>query len=753
EQNYIELQNDKQGLILSKTKLSNSISRNYFENLMLGNQLEEIESNSFDYQSSKFLKVMFEGATINEFNMSLFLESLKKIFPPKYFEVIEKRWYSIQSYYVGDFDKSLELLKEALTLAEAEERQIDEWLIQDILIDLRNRENRIANYRNTYLVETLGQRGLNEREGKLYYPVLDRSEKNLLEWIEHERQTTDMQSYNSWRSYGDLSMVTDYIADFFTQAMMFGSLTHLTRTYILIQRLTYQFARTVEDWPSCLLLLKTTILNLNYKEASNVFKDFPDMMKQMNSEDARSVYEFSNNAKPELDKFSANLIAMSQIGYYLSDEAFGIYWKSLQQKIDKWNRNEESVVSMQSLIFKCLKSIGERIDDNYLVEFGISILSSSKRRYHSDTLALLSMESIHYDNVKTDISNRLVDVLIDYAKEYNDSNDNKRIRYLFVRVSTMDKNHNIKMEEFLKETWVDFYTVDYAFEKQLDKRTGKLLLEKYIRVIDSRNATQGIDGVIHGYATDPYYSSKIVLKTTKESIDKSTLSRLLTVSLNTILAETQTIEAKVSAYCLVIFLAKDRQDIMELEQNADLISKVINYKNYERAKETMSSYLDNTSLILCHMLFLETFKKNRYTKIVEVLALFNNPGRQVEGCKVIIDFLHNTEKISIRPALVSLFLQSTLLWANSSNISVRAYNALLQLELFKLKTYRKIIGQRLYESMEFDSAFVKSRIVNNIRKIGSIDVKLAEKIKTKAIEDSHFVIRKIVSSEQLKLFK
>ncbi|MGJ0918398.1 hypothetical protein ACR77M_22185 [Enterococcus avium] len=747
--NYTNLQNDETKLILSKNKLSNSISRNYFENLILGNQLEEIESNPnpFDYQSAKFLQVMFEGATIHDFNMNLFIESLKKIFPPKYFEIIEKRWYSIQSYYIGDFEGSLELLKEALALAEAEESQIDEWIVQDILIDLRNRENKIAQYKNEVLFETIGQKGLDEREGKLYYPILDRSEKNLLEWIEHERQTDEMQSYNSWRTYGDLSRITNYIADFFTLAMMFGSLTHLTRTYMLIQRLTYQFARTIKDWPSCLLLLKTTILNLNYKEASKIFSNFPDMMKQMNARDAKSIYNFSNNAKPEPDKFSANLIAMSQIGYYLSNEDFEHYWKSLQKRIDEWNNDEKSIVSMQSLIFKCLKDIGERIDGNYIVEFGISILESKKRRYHRETLELLSMNGIHYESLKTDTSNKLIDVLIKYAEDSNDSNDHKAIRYLFVRLSTMDSDHKVKMEEFLKEAWPDFFAVDYMFEKKLDRKTGELLLEKFINSIDSRNSSQGINGVIHGYATDPYESSKNVLKATKENIDESILCRLLTVTVDTILVENQTIEAKVSAYRLVIFIAKDRQDIIKLDRNAEMISKLINYKNYERAKETMSSYLDNTSLILCHMLLLETFGKNRYTELVEVLALFNEPRRQVEGCKVILDFLHNIEGVSIRPALVSLFIQSSLLWANSSNISVRANNALLQVKLYELRTYRRMIGQKLYEIVEFDSAIVKSRIVSSMEKIDVIDPKLAQKIRTKATEDSHFVIRKIVNDK------
>ena len=78
-------------------------------------------------------------------------------------------------------------MKEALALAEDNNGKVAEWLIQDILIDLRNRENNIAETKNQYLRKTEGQKGLDNRQEKLYYPLIDRNEKNLLEWIEKER--------------------------------------------------------------------------------------------------------------------------------------------------------------------------------------------------------------------------------------------------------------------------------------------------------------------------------------------------------------------------------------------------------------------------------------------------------------------------------------------------------------------------------------------------------------------------------------
>lgn len=71
-------------------------------------------------------------------------------------------------------------MKEALALAEDNNGKVAEWLIQDILIDLRNRENNIAETKNQYLRKTEGQKGLDNRQEKLYYPLIDRNEKIYL---------------------------------------------------------------------------------------------------------------------------------------------------------------------------------------------------------------------------------------------------------------------------------------------------------------------------------------------------------------------------------------------------------------------------------------------------------------------------------------------------------------------------------------------------------------------------------------------
>ncbi|RPA55536.1 hypothetical protein EF384_09425 [Aerococcus agrisoli] len=351
----VQMKNPNNNVVLEKEKLVNELCRNYFSNYLFNKKQQQISKKDFDYYCSRYLLTMFENTTIEEFNMNLFLESLSKVLPTPYFEIVEKRWISNQKYYLEDYDASIELLKEALTLAEKKQSEIDEWLVQDILIDLRNREKSIAETKNQYIVKSEGQACLDSRKVKIYYPIIDRNEKNLFEWLEKDRQKSEMQSYSTWSSYGDLSFLSDYIADIYYQAMMFGSLTYINRVYYLIQNLTYHLSLFSDYWPWVMTLLNSTIINLDRKKTTQVMHNFGNLLERMNSEEARKIFQFSNNAMPQHNKFSANLIAMSEVGYYLSDEDFENYWDMLKIQINAWVKEENSMVSLQPYIFQCLK--------------------------------------------------------------------------------------------------------------------------------------------------------------------------------------------------------------------------------------------------------------------------------------------------------------------------------------------------------------------------------------------------------------
>lgn len=747
---------ERKSQYLRKEELVFDHTRFYFANLVLNfnSKINDIDpnndidpkndidtNNDFDLNITTFLNVIFKGDDIRSFNTNLLIESISDKLPIDFTKIIEKRWRSIEQYYLGNYDRSLAILKSALDLAKDEKSQIPDWLIQDILIDLRNREIQVGKYNNNWFIETQGQKELDERQTKLYYPLIDRYEKSLFEWIEDERQKNDMLPYNTQLFYGDLSSVVNYIADSFSQAALFGSFTQMSRTYSLIQKFSYQLAKTVGDWKSLMLFLKMTLISLSYDRFSQAFKEFPEIMSKISSQDAQEIYEFSSNGITEYDEFAARLIAMSQVGYYLNETDFTKFWSDLRSKIKLWLDSEQSVVMLQTYIFNCLKSIHHRIGDDYLVKFLTNILQSNSKRYYGPALDMLAELRIDYSIIPITQTNSLIDVM-NAVLESNQGKDNElNIRTILSSLKNMDIKHATILNNILKLRWPDFYRNEYQFQKDLSSNSAIQLINQTVASIKHRNVQQGENGLTYVLSNRIFTNLQVIISSSNTKIKVEILSQIFLVLCETIFSKTQTIEDKVAAYRLAIFIVKDRPELVDIE--ADSISKINKYKEFESHNQSFSSPIDQTVLKLSHYLFLESVGKNKYQQLVEILSKMNTPARQIQSCEILVDFIHNTEKIHIRPTIIGLILQNSLMWANSKNVDVKIQNIIIQVKLFRFKIYRTILSQSLIDAIQNDSAFVKSHILQNIDQVKIYDSRVAESLLVIANKDVNYIVRSL----------
>ena len=206
----------------------------------------------------------------------------------------------------------------------------------------------------------------------------------------------------------------------------------------------------------------------------------------------------------------------------------------------------------------------------------------------------------------------------------------------------MDIQHVELLENFIQVEWADFYSTEYQFEKKGTVDSEMNLLNRLIDDINKRNEIQGKNGTFSLYGSDPYLYIMGILRASENNIDESILNKLIVCVAGTILSKNQTINEKVSAYKVIIYLLKCYPELMEC--NDVLLKKIVKMKDYDQANETMISHIDNIVSSLCHFLFLETLGMNKYKEIVEILSFFGNPGRQIEACKVLKVFLTNHEK-------------------------------------------------------------------------------------------------------------
>lgn len=124
----------------------------YFTKLILDLSYDEVKkTGNIDQLCVDFLPVLFEGANINAANLNSLLSEIEKHQTSQHFTVTKKRYEAIKAYYSGDQETCISKLDEALQIAK--QNCSSEWLIKDILIDLRNQDMFLQKSRNTYLIE------------------------------------------------------------------------------------------------------------------------------------------------------------------------------------------------------------------------------------------------------------------------------------------------------------------------------------------------------------------------------------------------------------------------------------------------------------------------------------------------------------------------------------------------------------------------------------------------------------------------
>ncbi|MCA9766929.1 MAG: hypothetical protein KC455_10995 [Carnobacterium sp.] len=728
-----------------KTLLKNDLCKQYLASLIFNtDKAMEEEKNNLDYYCSLFLPILFENKNIEGFNFSLFLEELKKSLPPTYFNIVSIRWTAIREHYHGNIDKSISKLTEAYNLSQ--ENNIDQWFVQDILIDLRNEIILKHQIRNEISNKNFGQEELNKKQEKLYYPVVDRNEKNFLEWIEKERQKEEIRSSNSHHFYGDLTSLSDNIANIFFQSMIFGSFTHLTRIYSHIQKLTYQLCSFTDNWPWFMSTLKNSIMELDIKKVPQITEHFELLLEKMNSEDALEIYDYSSNYPLDYHKFKANLLAMSEIGYYLSKEDFEIKWKNLKIRIDDWLDETNSSVNLMFPIFNCLNKISERLPNSYLINLSLNILSSEKKRYHESAMKLM-IKSIDFSSTSEEENKRVITMLINLIKRKDAIMDNSNyIEQLCFSLGLTDTPCKDELEIVLKKEWPIFYENEYLVETTKENYVNEMFLQKQITIIKSRNKEQGKDGKYSFYSNSPLFSSKFVISNSDEAIDQTILDELLCATTQTILSTQQLVEEKFNAYQLLIQLYQYDDSIFE--RNSSEVEKIFKLSDTTESYDHITSNINKNLITFAHNLLSVCLGNDKYYEILSELSTYNDDNSKIAACKLIENFSNNNYHSEIPSEIETLLFQYCLIWNNTSSFQVRRHTIKILILFLKFNKFVPLINQQFINLMTNDNAYIKSYLAHSAKKIEYYDKKTGDFILNTALKDNNYVIRKIAKIQQ-----
>ena len=696
--------------LIEKSIITNTDKcKQYFSKMFCPNFYKESIKNSseIDEWASKFLTVLFEHKSIAEFNLSMFLNELKKFHNEEIFDIVSKRWEAIQLYYIGKLKECVEKLEETLVLAK--EKNISDWLIKDILIDIRNYRQELFDMENKIVVDPASEE-INSSKFSLFYPIMDRIKYNLFENIAEETLKEDLKSPHTM-TLGYTITQTDMISDCYIVALFYGSLTHINLLHQLIKMLSFRFVKQFDNWNFRTLLLKQTIIGGNSKEVEGIQQICPDLLTKLDNKEANEIYDYCNCITIEHKQFKRKLQAMSIVGYFLDDESFDRHFSDLNTKINEWLETESPIFSIAEYIFNCLNKISHRVDMNYIANICIKFIEKNYSRWFTNVFKLISTK-IDISKLNKDIAKNLIKC-IETVLNYPNLIDS-HLKEVLISFRVQDKSLTNKLDLLIKDKLPEFYEKTYKLETTVEKEEDIEFVKKYLSEIKHQNDMQGQNGIYYGFASFPHDTIRNILLLKKINVSDDLVDDIIQASCDTILSENQSIKTKCDAFDLILFLIQ--RSPVSIERNQDCLEQI-------KQSETLILTCPNVSmdfniteiaLIFSYNLLLTYLDKKNYVKIFEIIPyISDNVATQIQICKTTEKFLENDKKMTINTNLESIILQNVISWLTSNNLDIRWHCVKILFLLLRNDSLKDIINFQLSKLIDNDNCYIKNLIQNS----------------------------------------
>ncbi|WMM26036.1 hypothetical protein RBU61_05005 [Tissierella sp. MB52-C2] len=721
----------------------------YFTKLILELSNDEVKkTGNIDQLCAAFLPVLFEGATVNEYNLSSLLLEIEKHQTSQHFTVTKKRYEAIKEYYSGNQEACINKLDEALQIAK--QNCLPEWLIKDILIDLRNQDMFLQESRNTYSLKPKYQNELDNSQSLLYYPLLDRLDSNYYEGIiqqdiRYKTETPGTVTYGHGLGAHIKSLTGIYVL-----AMYNGSLTHLELLYERIKLISFYCATRYSNWSIKKLLLKTTIIFGKQKETDGIIRCFGDLLSKMNENDAYEIYSFSNNRPIAHKRFISKLDAFRITCYYMDDERFSFVWSELYELISKWIKDENSVTVIGYEIFPALEGSYLRISQNQLIEIICNCIHNNKRRFYDEIFKLIR-KCINLDQASPENVANLLEVIINIVQN---PDERTHIHGLEAALFTLRKKHRDLTEELDKiiaDEMPDFYDSTYRLETTVEENTDMpVFLKSYINQVQKDNEEQGKNGTFFDRGNLPHITIKNILQQSTAKFSNDLIDSAFQVSSETLLREKQTIEAKIDAMELLVYLLKSRTSVQERNKNK-IIELLSSKPQVEKAQAIMTN-LSETNLRFSALLLYNCLGEDITVELLNILAdIGDDTLSNRKASAAFLNYLEANNSPVSDIQLEHIILQQAIEWCVESDLDIR-WNAVQILFLLLQNIENKnVVCNQLVKLMDTDNFYIKNKILRNIYLLKDVDFETYKYIIQKASVDTNYVVRKVANEVQVEL--
>ncbi len=711
--------------------------KDYLHKFIFADNVEIKNTDDFDMYCCKFLNVLFANKSITDFNVSLFLKSIHDILHNKYFNDVKERWNAIQKYFLGDKDGCLDCLKIALSIAE--EGNDPEWIIKDILIDIRNLKGMIYNERQGSSIHIETEIKLNNSQTPLYYPVLDRCDKQFYEELLNHSFKEKLKSPFTISFGSGLVGILNNIVSSYMVSMLYGSLTHIRNIYDRLRYCAfYLLCNNYSNWSFRLALCKLMVVASDSKDVAKMIDVFNDILDKINDVDAKAIYDFSKNIPTVHEQKCATLSAFSNIGRYLNDVDYIDAENTVLNIMDDWLNNYNHNVGHVLLAALINNSI--RMNQNKLLQFSIKAIKNDCNLFYNEIFRLLS--NLNFSKCESKDIKELLCILKERIQNDNGySRESYFIDGTCVLLATIYNNSDCgddSLIEVLKEKCYESYKTYFVTNMAKDEKDFGELIQNEVKKIKSRNSIQGKNGII-GYVDNPFGVIKSIVEMAVD-IQDNEVNAIIDACIETLLAIRQTVDAKINAIelLLMIYSVKYKNETI-----CNLGKEFVNNGNdlYSTARIVMSNLSCEPlkfGVFLLKLLLQVDYSEDVDDQLSNVLSN-ENVVDQVKYMKLIDAFLSNINYIGLEREIKVIIKNSIIYYLQTSNKDVR-YCALKA--LLKLLPFEKVLCMKyIYEAINNGNCYEKNLIIMHLKSISKIDKDAYDTILGKCLVDSEYHVR------------
>ena len=713
-------------------------------NIIIGDSVsfdDEYGDLRVDEWGSLFLKVLFSGESIKKFNTELFLEDIGEDRDIESIELLKIRWSAIQAYFLGNLEGCIGYIKKAFELAKNTNQP--KWLVNDILIDLRNQESLFAQRNNRILGESDAQKELSNSEERVHYPWLDRVDDIIQQKYIRGMYKGKTQSPFTVTYGNEFNELLKLITESYIISLYNGSLTQILLLYGRVRDLQLYLSAVYGRYSSELYLLKYAIFDCDIASSERILKAYPQLFKLMGDKDADEILRFCFNQPIKHKQNASILLGVGTVGYFLNTPSFDKYENLCKEIIDKWFSEDNKTVFLGKYIFKYMAGIAERVPHNWIANICGKFMEKKYLYWYRDLFEFMD-SYIDLNLMDYDVAIKFVQQISDMLE---DENALPLVRDTPSFLSRLRKQNpkltsgiDKKISELLPNFYCDNYRIETSSEPQIDYVS---YIHQLLDIIHTDIEQQGKEGVFYVRGTRSIATIQNLLMNNAVSYDNKLLSRLIDELSDTLIYSKQGIDIKLDAISLMMCIVAKYPDIYKgkkeiydkvLESEADII---------DVGNTFMDSNIGKIALQIALSLLKSAMGFDSYSDFFGYMShIQNDKATIISVMRVVANYLEVDNRLRFSDRIELALFQNVLIWLNADYLDVKFHAARVLLMLGRGVDNREILNQALIRLVDYEGVAIKRHILWNMYKVDGINDSTKEYILLKCQNDPCYLVRK-----------